>query len=86
MKIATASDSASKTNRWLLVVIEAGWLRGLKHRGCHPGARQYSERLTQEKGIPLQIRVGINTGDVVLRSVRKDDLHADYVPSGTPPA
>jgi predicted ATPase len=26
--------------------------------------------------------VGINTGEVVLRSVRKDDLHTDYVPVG----
>ena len=29
---------------------------------------------------PLLMRVGINTGEVVLRSIRKDDLHADYVP------
>ena len=28
------------------------------------------------------MRVGINTGEVVLRSIRKDDLHADYVPVG----
>ena len=31
---------------------------------------------------PLLMRVGINTGEVVLRSIRKDDLHADYVPVG----
>ena len=30
----------------------------------------------------VQIRVGINTGEVVLRSIRKDDLHTDYVPVG----
>ena len=28
------------------------------------------------------MRVGINTGEVVVRSIRKDDLHADYVPVG----
>src|SRR5258706_4644436 len=28
------------------------------------------------------MRVGLNTGEVVLRSIRKDDLHADYVPVG----
>ena len=28
------------------------------------------------------MRVGVNTGEVVLRSIRKDDLHADYVPVG----
>lgn len=26
--------------------------------------------------------VGINTGEVVVRSIRKDDLHTDYVPVG----
>ena len=28
------------------------------------------------------MRVGMNTGEVVVRSIRKDDLHADYVPVG----
>jgi len=31
---------------------------------------------------PLQMRVGVNTGEVVVRSIRKDDLHTDYVPVG----
>ena len=44
--------------------------------------RRYAERVRAEKGVPLQIRVGINTGEVVLRSVRKEDLHTDYVPVG----
>ena len=39
--------------------------------------------LYAQKGYPpLLMRVGINTGEVVLRSIRKDDLHADYVPVG----
>jgi hypothetical protein len=33
-------------------------------------------------GVPLAMRVGINTGEVVVRSIRKDDLHTDYVPVG----
>jgi predicted ATPase/class 3 adenylate cyclase len=41
-----------------------------------------AERLRREKGINLQIRIGVNTGEVVLRSIRKDDLHTDYVPVG----
>ncbi|MBI3045715.1 MAG: zinc ribbon domain-containing protein, partial [Betaproteobacteria bacterium] len=45
-------------------------------------ARRYAERLRREKGINLQIRVGVNTGEVVVRSIRKDDLHTDYVPIG----
>lgn len=44
--------------------------------------RHYADRLRLEKGTPLQIRVGINTGEVVLRSIRKGDLHVDYVPVG----
>jgi len=44
--------------------------------------RRYADRLRLEKGVPLQIRVGVNTGEVVLRSIRKDDLHADYIPVG----
>ncbi len=44
--------------------------------------RRYAEKLRLEKGIPLQVRVGLNTGEVVLRSIRTDDLHTDYVPVG----
>src|SRR2546427_2404536 len=43
---------------------------------------QYSQRLRQERGVNLEIRVGVNTGDVVLRAIRTDDLHTDYVPIG----
>ena len=45
-------------------------------------SKRYAEQLLREYGISLQIRVGVNTGEVVLRSIRKDDLHADYVPVG----
>ena len=34
------------------------------------------------KASNLQMRVGVNTGEVVVRSIRKDDLHTDYVPVG----
>jgi predicted ATPase/class 3 adenylate cyclase len=44
--------------------------------------RRYSDKSRLEKGVPVQIRVGINTGEVVLRSIRKDDLHTDYLPVG----
>ena len=46
------------------------------------GMRAYSERLRRAGGRPLDMRVGINSGDVVVRSIRKDDLHTDYVPVG----
>ncbi|MBI3798405.1 MAG: AAA family ATPase [Deltaproteobacteria bacterium] len=45
-------------------------------------SRKQAERLRREKGINFQIRVGVNTGEVVLRSIRKDDLHTDYIPVG----
>ena len=45
-------------------------------------SRKRAEHLRREKGINVQLRVGINTGEVVLRSIRKDDLHTDYVPVG----
>ncbi|MBI3303806.1 MAG: AAA family ATPase, partial [Deltaproteobacteria bacterium] len=45
-------------------------------------SRRYAEKLRREKGLNVRIRVGLNTGDVVLRSIRKDDLHTDYTPVG----
>ena len=44
--------------------------------------RGYADQSRLKGGIPLQMRVGINTGEVVVRSIRKDDLHTDYVPVG----
>ncbi len=44
--------------------------------------RRYGDTLRTKGYPPLLMRVGINTGEVVLRSIRKDDLHADYVPVG----
>jgi predicted ATPase/class 3 adenylate cyclase len=44
--------------------------------------RRYADKVRLERGVPLQMRVGLNTGEVVVRSIRTDDLHADYVPIG----
>ena len=44
--------------------------------------RRYGDDLRRGGRAPLQVRVGINTGEVVVRSIRKDDLHTDYVPVG----
>src|SRR5713101_6360341 len=58
------------------------------HRALYAGLRmqeeskRYAETLRVEKGVNLQIRVGVNTGEMVLRSIRKDDLHTDYTPIG----
>lgn len=45
-------------------------------------SKRYAEKLRREHGINFQLRVGVNTGEVVVRSIRKDDLHTDYVPVG----
>ncbi len=44
--------------------------------------KAYAEQLRLDKGVNLQMRVGVNTGEVVVRSIRKNDLHTDYVPVG----
>src|SRR5207244_10332459 len=44
--------------------------------------RRYSDQLREQGRPPLLMRVGVNTGEVVVRSIRKEDLHADYVPVG----
>ncbi len=44
--------------------------------------RRYAERLRAEKGINLQARVGVNTGEVVVHSIQTGDGHAEYTPIG----
>ncbi len=44
--------------------------------------RRYTDALRAKGQPPLLMRVGLNTGEVVVRSIRKDDLHADYIPIG----
>src|SRR5262245_57534806 len=44
--------------------------------------RRYGDTLRQKGYPPLLMRVGVNTGEVVVRSIRKEDLHTDYVPVG----
>ncbi len=43
--------------------------------------RQYSEEVRRTTGVPLSIRVGVNSGDVVVRSIGSD-LHMDYTAVG----
>ncbi len=44
--------------------------------------RRHGDRIRLEKGIALQIRVGVHTGEVVVHSIRTDDLRTDYDPVG----
>ena len=43
---------------------------------------RYAHTLRSRGYAPLKMRVGLNTGEVLVRSIRKDDLHTDYVPVG----
>lgn len=44
--------------------------------------RRYADGVRLAQGIALQIRVGINSGEVVVRTIRIKDLHTDYDPVG----
>jgi predicted ATPase/class 3 adenylate cyclase len=43
--------------------------------------KQYAAEVQRTKGVPIQIRVGLNAGEVVVRSIGSD-LHMDYTAVG----
>ena len=52
-------------------------------RACYAALRmqesvtRYSDDMQRSHGIPVQIRIGLNSGEVVLRAL-SNDLHMDY--------
>src|SRR5262249_3357972 len=56
-------------------------------RACYAALRmqasvkRYTEEVHRTEGIPIQIRVGLNSGEVVVRSIGSD-LHMDYTAVG----
>jgi class 3 adenylate cyclase/tetratricopeptide (TPR) repeat protein len=44
--------------------------------------KRYSDRLRLEGKLPLQARIGVNTGEVVVRSITTGEGHAEYTPIG----
>lgn len=56
-------------------------------RGCYAALRmqesvkRYAEGVRRAEGVPIQIRVGLNSGEVVVRSIGSD-LHMDYTAVG----
>jgi class 3 adenylate cyclase/predicted ATPase len=46
--------------------------------------RRYSDSLRVSGRLPIFVRVGVNTGEVVVRSVRTDDARVEYTPIGHP--
>ena len=43
--------------------------------------KKYAESIQRTEGIPIQIRVGVNSGEVVVRSIGSD-LKMDYTAVG----
>jgi len=44
--------------------------------------RRYSDRLRAGGGLPIQARAGVNTGEVVVRSITTGQGHTEYTPIG----
>jgi hypothetical protein len=44
--------------------------------------KRYAEKLRAEQGVNLQVRVGVNTGEVVVRSITTGDGKTQYTPIG----
>jgi len=44
--------------------------------------QRYSTRLREAGHPPIEARVGVNTGEVVVRSIKTDDAHTEYTPIG----
>ena len=44
--------------------------------------KRYSDRIRAEGRLPVQVRVGVNTGEVVVRTIQTGDAHTEYVPIG----
>jgi len=42
--------------------------------------RRYSAKLVAEGGVPLQCRIGVNTGEVVVRSISTGENQTEYAP------
>jgi len=44
--------------------------------------KRYSDRIRAEGLLPIQVRVGVNTGEVVVRTLRTGATHTEYAPIG----
>src|SRR5499427_59216 len=44
--------------------------------------RRYGDRLLEGGGVPIEIRVGVNTGEVVMRPLKTGDSQVEYAPIG----
>src|SRR5215469_15101109 len=44
--------------------------------------KRHSDRIRVDGGLPVQARIGINTGEVVVRSITTGEGHVEYAPVG----
>jgi class 3 adenylate cyclase len=44
--------------------------------------KRYADKLREQGQPPLLVRVGVNTGEVVVRSIQTGDAHTEYTPIG----
>ncbi len=44
--------------------------------------RRYSAKLREAGNLPIEARVGVNTGEAVVRSIATGEGHAEYTPIG----
>ncbi len=44
--------------------------------------RRYGDRMRQQGQTPLQVRVGVTTGEVVVRTIKTGESHTEYTPIG----
>jgi class 3 adenylate cyclase/tetratricopeptide (TPR) repeat protein len=48
----------------------------------HEEIRRYGDRMRTQGQTPIQVRIGANTGEVVVRSIATGEGHAEYTPIG----
>ncbi len=48
----------------------------------HEETRRYGDRMRTQGQTPIQVRIGANTGEVVVRSIQTGERHTEYTPIG----
>ena len=48
----------------------------------HDAMQRYAGRLRADKGLNLQLRIGVNIGEVVVRNIQTGAEHTEYSPIG----
>jgi class 3 adenylate cyclase len=49
---------------------------------CRRRCGRYGDRMRAEGQTPIQVRIGVNTGEAVVRSIQTSEGHTEYTPIG----